>query len=253
MNKQKKTKQDKVIQDSVDQIPTLDSVSSLRTGDTLGKRVGFWVIGAVLLLVLTWGWNRFNGGGIGCWPSNKVPIYQIAHFNGSNEKCGPVTVRGLNCPSENQIAVLGMDNKTVYMFDEKGTYLKSLDVEKYGSFKSTMVAVDTRSGHVFTAEPDYLRIKVTDSQGDLISNIALKARPCSVVADKQGRIWVAYGNYNFMQVFSAANGQFLGDVIVENQDEDLTYLDAKSLCLAPDGLLVVADKYSVWVYRLPPE
>jgi hypothetical protein len=116
-----------------------------------------------------------------------------------------------------------------------------------------MVTVDSRSGHVFTAEPDYLRIKVTDSQGEVIKNISLKARPWSVVADKQGRIWVAYGNYNFMQAFSAASGQFLGDVLVENPDEDLTYLDAKALCLASDGSLVVADKYSVWVYRLPPE
>ena len=252
MNKQKNTSKTNaastVPESPILPVENLSPPASL----SLWSRLMPWVIGIPLLLACSFGWDRFNQGGVSCWPHPKIMVYLMCHFDGTGQKSGPLTIRGICCPGEGKIAVLSADGKTVFLFDQKGQFLNSEMIDKFGTFNPENSITEPVNGRTYQEESDYLRLKVIDSKGVFMYRLQLKEKPWTIALDKQDRVYVGYGNYNFIQVFSGATGQFLGDLTVEKPDVNRTYLDAKYLCVTPEGYLVVAGSYNVWVYRLPP-
>jgi len=233
-------------------IPSHSTPLSFSKVNPLRQNFKSWIYGTILLCLVSMGWNHFNGGGVGCWPSQKIIAHQIGHFNGNGQSCGPLTIRGVNCLNNGNIAVLCIDNKTVLEFDLKGTLLKSTPLEIFGPFDSNDATIDPESGHVFYADWPNHQIHIQSPKGQKIRNIYLKDSPCAIALDKHGQLFVGFGDRFFIQVFKAETGQFLGDLTIDNPDVDMTYLNAKSISFGKDGLLVVSDRYSVWIYQLAP-
>jgi hypothetical protein len=212
-------------------------------------RPGSWALILVLLLAGSMAWDRFNGGGVGCWPSKKIMVRLVGHFSGDNQKCGPFISTGVCYVKGGQIAVFDNSALRVLLFDLQGHFLNALSPKDYPNCQNQRI-LDPQNKRSYIADTEFSRIKVMDENGNLSKFIALKDRPWALTLDAAGRLFVGYGNYDFIQVFSAANGNFLGDLKVENPDPDSTYLDARALCVTEDGLLVAADRHSVWIYQL---
>jgi hypothetical protein len=111
--------------------------------------------------------------------------------------------------------------------------------------------VDPQDQRHYNREPSKNRIQVADSTGLVLRHLDLKDQPAGLALDRKERLFVAYGNHYFIQVFSVPSCRFLGELTLENIPADRSYLNASYLSVTDNGMLVAADKYSVWVYQLP--
>lgn len=243
---------------------------------SLGEKLKSLLWGAIVLVVFSFAWNKFNGGGVGCWPSKKIMVRQIHHFAGNDQKCGPFNVGGLHYVKDGKIGVWDDSVYRLLLFDMSGNFLdgwthQDLDNKNwpkheidpisrgvsYGLDVPSLMSsgyppdrvLDPQTNHFYVADYANWRINVTDTANKELSHIALKAKPKAVALDGIGRLFVGYADHNFVQVFSTKGG-FLGDLEVQNPDTDMTYLDVRSLFITEDGLLVAGDKFSVWVYQI---
>jgi hypothetical protein len=210
-----------------------------------------WLAGSCLLLVLSFAWDHFNGGGVSCWPTKKIVLHQISHFSGLNEKCGGFVVGGVCCESGGKIIVSDIGKNRYLAFDLKGNFLNEASAKDCSQFSSEQV-IDPQSDLHFIADRDYRRIKITDASGKQLEMIPLRDRPIAIALDHQRRIFISFDDFNSIQVFSCPACKFLGDIVIDNEDADYTYMDTTHFCTTEDGLLVAADRFSVRVFQLPP-
>lgn len=219
--------------------------------DSRWEWVKAWLLGALVLAVGSVTWNNFNGGGIGCWPAKKILVHQIGHIKVEGLRNGTFMLDGICYGKDGKVAVLDHQSRQVFLFDLNGNFLGDSKATECGDFSSNQVT-DPKTHRRYSADYGGRRVTVVDGDGKLLKNIALKDHPTALALDPFGRLFVGYSDHSFVQVFSANSGGFLGDLAVENPGDDYSYFNAAFLLTTDDGYLMTGDRYSVWVYRLPP-
>ncbi len=159
---------------------------------------------------------------------------------------------GLGCVGDNFIISDTGSNRVVIMRpDGSSDKIYSGAGKGKNQWSNPMAGISDARNFLYIADSGNNRVKIMDPSGQVIQRINLRSAPVALALDGIGRLYVCFNNDQFIQVYSAIDGKYLGDLAVQNPDSDLAYRTVVGLCVTTDGKLIAAEKNAISVYDLP--